>query len=289
MSRALVLCVAVCVGSALQADPLAAISHEPVSLEVNDAGLREVLQILSPKAGVSLSPTECAARKRLTLRLKKAPVDVVLRSIADELHLVLGSRGEGVTVACADEGAHAEAPNAAPGLAPQALPVATVGADALRAENARLKAELEQARGTIEKQRKELEAELGSAPRAPANLDPRFASGALLANVSQALREAGFTGAQVTSIDCSEYPCIVYGDGFNARDDTDKLKKTQALAPYTSDRMSTFGWGSGADKQMPHWGLTVVPSDDPTPHADMLKRLRYRAAQMSNATSADGK
>ena len=153
---------------------------------------------------------------------------------------------------------------------------------ALRTENAALREQLQHFQVEHERQRADLQAEQGTPQTAPANLAPRFTSEALLANLTQALREAGLKDATITSIDCLEYPCIVYGDGMNAREDTGKLEGAPSCAPYAKDLINSFGWSADASgsRAGSHWGLALFPADDSTSPEDMGKRLRYRSSQM---------
>ena len=117
----------------------------------------------------------------------------------------------------------------------------------------------------------------------PDNLDARFKSEALMKSLTAALNET-FPGAQVTSIDCSEYPCIAYGEGMGKREDFDKLKGAAAYAPYRDDRAAQYGWGTTEDgKPLQRFGMVVSPKDAPSPSTqDMGKRLNYRIQQMTS-------
>lgn len=100
----------------------------------------------------------------------------------------------------------------------------------------------------------------------------------LLATFSTALKAAGFDG-QVSSIDCTEHPCIVYGTGFGERGDLDKLKGH--LGPYQDDSFSVFGFGSSdGKKEHRFFGVAVLPGSSERPDEVTQKRLTFRINQM---------
>ena len=103
-------------------------------------------------------------------------------------------------------------------------------------------------------------------------------------SVEAALKQAGFPGAQVSSVDCTEYPCIVYADGVGGRDDAAKLLKSPALADYKDDSKFT-SCTSGSTKGGPDrrsCGISFTPKDDDAQRrSDLAKRMRYRAEQMA--------
>jgi hypothetical protein len=150
------------------------------------------------------------------------------------------------------------------------------------AELARVQAEL-RAREALEL------AEQGRPLSPPASLPARFDSETLRRRVEEALRQAGFERAQVTSVDCTEYPCIVYGEGMGRREDFEKAKETPAFAPYRDDGRMAFGWsGSSADgPSTQHFGLAVFPDGERAARGDELgKRVDHRVRQMQQATRA---
>ncbi len=117
----------------------------------------------------------------------------------------------------------------------------------------------------------------------PANLPPRFRDEhQLLTTFNQALKVAGFPG-QVSNIDCTEHPCIVFGTGFGERGDLDKLKGQ--LGPYENDSFSTYGFGS-ADGKKEHrfFGVAVMPELKQQPDDATVKRIGFRVNQMREAS-----
>ncbi len=113
----------------------------------------------------------------------------------------------------------------------------------------------------------------------PPGLDPRFRDEKLLLETfNRALKGAGFPG-QVTNIDCTEHPCIVYGTGFGERGDTDKIKS--ALGPYQDDNLPTYGFGTGDGKREHRFfGVAVLPASKKGQDDATRKRISYRVNQM---------
>jgi hypothetical protein len=57
--------------------------------------------------------------------------------------------------------------------------------------------------------------------------------------ITAGLKELGWR-SEVTSIDCTEYPCIVYGEGSLRKSEWEKLAATGAFAEYKGD--SHLAW-----------------------------------------------
>lgn len=117
----------------------------------------------------------------------------------------------------------------------------------------------------------------------PPGLPPRFRDEQqLLSTFTQALKAAGFP-AQVSAIDCTEHPCIVFGTGFGERGDMDKLKGQ--LGPYEEDSFSTFGFGtSDGKKEHRFFGVAVMPAQKGPPDEAVSKRIGFRMNQMHDAS-----
>ena len=117
----------------------------------------------------------------------------------------------------------------------------------------------------------------------PANLAPRFRDEQqLVTTFNAALKAAGFPG-QVSNIDCTEHPCLVFGTGFGERGDLEKLKGQ--LGPYEHDSVSTYGFGTGDGKREHRFfGLAVMPEMKGPPDEAMQKRITYRVNQMHEAS-----
>jgi hypothetical protein len=130
----------------------------------------------------------------------------------------------------------------------------------------------------LEKELADAEWELGSfrhplAP--PKELADRFSQKAIIEALTAALKEVG-SAAQLSSVDCTEYPCIAYFDGLT-RKDLDALKQTGAYQAYAHDYFTTMS-NTGPDG--PYQALVAMPRDDPNPRNDVSARLRFRFGQM---------
>ena len=125
----------------------------------------------------------------------------------------------------------------------------------------------------------------------PAGLPARLRDEKLLvSSFNTALKEAGFPG-QVSNVDCSEHPCIVFGNGFGDRGDLEKLLPTSGFAPYAKDSMSTFGFMRGAgyppaaetDPGTRFFGVAVMPPGA-EPSEELRKRIAFRVHQMEEVS-----
>jgi hypothetical protein len=149
--------------------------------------------------------------------------------------------------------------------------------DVLRERIAKLQAELKV-------QQQLLQDHEGTVPKAPDGLAARFTEGPVRTAVEKALKEAGLVGAQVSSVDCTEYPCIVYAEGMGGREDSEKLLKAPALGDYKDDgkltSCSVMAAKAGADKRF--CALSFTPKDDTEANrAAVAKRMHYRVDQMA--------
>jgi hypothetical protein len=109
----------------------------------------------------------------------------------------------------------------------------------------------------------------------PPDLPGRFSQPAVIAAITSALKEVG-SHAQLTSVDCTEYPCIAYFQGLTDAE-LMALKQSTAYQSYAHDRFMTIG-RAGPDG--PYDGLIVWPMNDPNPRDNVRSRLRYRMGQM---------
>jgi hypothetical protein len=71
--------------------------------------------------------------------------------------------------------------------------------------------------------------------------EPRFEPEALRSAVSGAFVEAKVPG-RVAGLDCSEWPCIVYGRIRGTEDEMEKLEGAKALAAYGQDILTVLLW-----------------------------------------------
>lgn len=128
----------------------------------------------------------------------------------------------------------------------------------------------------------------GEAVPPPANLAPRFRDEKqLVTTFNAALKAAGFPG-QVSNIDCTEHPCLVFGTGFGERGDMEKLKGQ--LGPYEHDSFSTYGFGTGdGKKEHRFFGVAVLPESKGPPDEALQKRITFRVNQMHEASKPPAK
>lgn len=157
---------------------------------------------------------------------------------------------------------------------------------------------LTEARDELRRVTRELEAERAmraeseGAPMAfPADLPERFTEDTLRARFQQAMTQADIAGEMV-SIDCSEYPCILYADLENSeKGDHEKLFETDALAPYTDDGKNVSVWGrrtkgeDGVEQTSNFVGLAMMPKGELSrdERAALGKRLQFRNQQAFEA------
>lgn len=154
------------------------------------------------------------------------------------------------------------------------------------AEVVTLRAKVAELQTALEIEQKLRKGTEGEKVLVPAGLPPRLRDEKLLvASFNAALKEAGFPG-QVSSVDCSEHPCIVFGNGFGERGDMEKLLPTSGFSQYAKDSMSTFGFQRGSDTQDPasrFFGVAVLPPGDDASE-ELRKRIAYRVHQMEEVS-----
>lgn len=126
----------------------------------------------------------------------------------------------------------------------------------------------------------------------PPELPDHFREPTLRRNFQAALEEAGLDG-EIKSIDCSEFPCIVYGDVANPDDRAlDALTETEAMKAYKDAANNTSAWGrrldegESEDTRRTFFGIALMPkhtTEDPTHRSEIGKRLRFRNEQAFEA------
>lgn len=180
------------------------------------------------------------------------------------------------------------APGAGSGSAPSVN--APTAANTTAAEVAALQQRVAQLEASLESKLKARRMTEGAPVEVPAGLPPRFRDEQqLVSTFNAALEEAGFPG-QVSNVDCSEHPCIVFGSGFGDRDDMAKLLPTSAMTAYAKDSMSTFGFMRGPDRDPANrfFGVAVMPADG-EPSEELRKRIAFRVRQMEEVSRPPAK
>lgn len=167
------------------------------------------------------------------------------------------------------------------------------------AELAALRAELDDARETIDDLRAEIADERalrdeteGRPVPFPDALDDKFRGDALRQTFEAALAEADLDG-EIVSVDCTEFPCIVYGDVVNDDEQAlEHLGETDAMQTYAGAGNSTSAWSRRArdDEGEPDprlfFGIALLPEaamKDEALRAEIGKRLRFRNQQAFEA------
>jgi hypothetical protein len=160
---------------------------------------------------------------------------------------------------------------------------ATPNAPSPEPELIALRAKVSELQAALEIEHKVRVATEGEKVPVPAGLAPRLRDEQQLVSAfNAALKEAGFPG-QVSSVDCSEHPCIVFGTGFGARGDLEKLRPTSGFQAYATDVLYTFGFQRGSDPASRFFGVAMLPSGTETSE-ELKKRLAFRVDQMEEVS-----
>jgi hypothetical protein len=150
--------------------------------------------------------------------------------------------------------------------------------DALRAERRALKRQLKAAQAKIAEQGETLAHHVGQPLDFPADLDPKYRQEALMERFNAAFEELGIEGG-VTDIDCSEYPCLVFGRTIGQMR-TKELQEAEALETYGDDLEDWSHWAGqsvvdGLPSKSVMFGLPVYPAGSIDPNA-LKQRLMLR-------------
>lgn len=136
------------------------------------------------------------------------------------------------------------------------------------------------------------------APIASGSREPRFTPEVLRQAVSDALTQTHVPG-RVDGLDCTEWPCVIYGRIRGTEDEMEKLEGAKALAAYERDVLTVLLWVA-TDEAANEGPLPILPGRPEQslfafafyprglerPIADNLdRRLRTRAAALWNTMS----
>lgn len=157
--------------------------------------------------------------------------------------------------------------------------------------------EIEQLRDELEALRKdytelrEEQVELLGKPISPPpdGIEPRFSGPALTGSVGQAIGQSGVAG-EVQHVDCSEYPCIVFGRLVGDEEDMEEIERAAALSEYDADVLTLLFWATTADsseaagpKETGLFALAFYTSDDrASSGAELDRRIRARTVEFWN-------
>ena len=122
----------------------------------------------------------------------------------------------------------------------------------------------------------------------PSALDERFTEAALLDTYRRAIADTGLD-VEIASVDCTEYPCIVYGHTVDDQAVLEAFLSAPAFDLY-ADRTarSVFSWGGArladADGTRRYFGVALYPESDRERRGTRIEqRLALRSAQMWEA------
>ncbi|MBC8069939.1 MAG: hypothetical protein IAG13_16495, partial [Deltaproteobacteria bacterium] len=119
--------------------------------------------------------------------------------------------------------------------------------------------------------------------------EPRFSGPALTGSVGQAIGQSGVAG-EVQHVDCSEYPCIVFGRLVGDEEDMEEIERAAALSEYDADVLTLLFWATTADsseaagpKETGLFALAFYTSDDrASSGAELDRRIRARTVEFWN-------
>jgi hypothetical protein len=149
-----------------------------------------------------------------------------------------------------------------------------------------------------ERDRVQREAEGTPIPQ-PERVPERLGKEPLTAAVSRALVEAKVPG-RMESVDCAEYPCIVFGRLESDEEDFERVERAKALVPYGGDILTTLLWAA-TDERYQQQRAPGAPSRERALFAmafylqedrarlgdDLDRRIRVRTAELWNVLRPD--
>lgn len=162
--------------------------------------------------------------------------------------------------------------------------------DPLLAENQKLREQLAQAREALSAERADVAEREGRALPFPKELPESYRQDGLQRAFMDALSAAGIRG-DVRSIDCTEFPCVVYGEAHHAADRAEAeadFKRFEAeLRKAYPDKVNSMHEGvwsrshktdDGKAEHVSHFAISVYPSDavDEATRNEVRKRMRHR-------------
>lgn len=244
-----------------------------LTLELHEAPAEKFFDMISEAVHAPVRLNAPLAGKKVSLKLRNAPVSNVLDLVTPKL---------GVRYRL-DDGALVIEPLAAPaaGVAAVAPPAA---GSCNPADVERLRTRVNELEALVLSLRKDQQAVAGVPVTWPGDVPERLRDANQLQRAFvAAFREAGFARADVTSVDCAEFPCIVNGHGFGGPEDMPKLQKTAAFEAYAGDSHFVWGWrhskDAGSDDRT--FAVGMLPKGyEMKQHPDVRKRLEARVRAM---------
>ena len=131
----------------------------------------------------------------------------------------------------------------------------------------------------------------------PADVPPRFSQDTLTSTLTRAFKQSKVPG-RVETIDCGEYPCILYGRIFGDENNLERIERAKAFASYDADILTLLSWGAtdeqGAkpdDEGQPErllFAIALYSRQDKARLGDNLdRRIRVRVTDLWNALRPD--
>jgi hypothetical protein len=169
-------------------------------------------------------------------------------------------------------------------------------------ENRVLREQLRTAVETLTAERQEQETRAGEQVPWPGQLSPAYREDGLRTNFMEAIRASGLAG-EVKSIDCTEFPCVVYGEAATPgdRDAAEAAMKRfeeqlHAAYPEKDHQVHESVWGrsgKSVDGEQEHktmFAISVYPDDvvDKSGVEKVRKRLWHRRELYMEATLPSG-
>jgi hypothetical protein len=131
----------------------------------------------------------------------------------------------------------------------------------------------------------------------PKEVPSRFSQDALTTTLTHAFKQSKVPG-RVETIDCAEYPCILYGRIAGDENNLERVERAKAFSAYDADILTLLSWGATdehgakpADEGQPErllFALTLYSRQDKAKYGDNLdRRIRVRTAELWNALRPD--
>ena len=181
-------------------------------------------------------------------------------------------------------------------------PASQPPAVAQASEPVRCETELAKARSTLAAQAEQRVATEGTpvAPLKSSDLEPRFNEGSLLSALQQAFTQSKVPGT-LGGVDCSEYPCLVFGRIRGSEDFMERLERTRPFAAYEEDIMVALMWTATDEADRPRvvergeaperveqtlFSIALYPRTDRARFGENLdRRIRARTSALWNTTT----
>ncbi len=246
---------------------------KPMTLELRDVSADKFFEVVSTAMNAPVRVTAPVGNKKVTVKLINAPMANVLDVVTGRLGLRYRQENGALIVEALD----------APGTVTAAATAAMTQCPSPNGDEVvALRQRVSELEATIVALRQQAAAppEEPAIPM-PADLPPRLRDANLMQRTfNAAFREAGFTKGDVSTVDCSEFPCIVHGKGFGGPDDMAKLERTGAFEAFVKDQKFVWGWRHSRDAGSEDRTFSVAVLPEGTSRSSALSsRLDNRVNQ----------